>query len=67
LVALCDALKERLVEAQSLQNQLAMAVVEQALRCRVPKFRDQSQAGKQRLKTTAPYPENEQISMAAEP
>ena len=31
LFALCDALKERLVEAQTLQNQLAVAVVEQAL------------------------------------
>lgn len=31
LFALCDNLKERLVEAQTLQNQLAVAVVEQAL------------------------------------
>lgn len=31
LFALCDALKERLVEAQTLQNQMAVAVVEQAL------------------------------------
>lgn len=31
LFAMCDVLKERLVEAQTLQNQLAVAVVEQAL------------------------------------
>jgi type I restriction enzyme S subunit len=31
LFALCDGLKERIVKAQTLQNQLAVAVVEQAL------------------------------------
>jgi type I restriction enzyme, S subunit len=31
LFALCDGLKERLIKAQTLQNQLAVAVVEQAL------------------------------------
>ncbi len=31
LFALCDGLKERLIEAQTLQNQLAVAVVEQAI------------------------------------
>jgi type I restriction enzyme S subunit len=53
LFALCDALKDRLVEAQTLQNQIAVAVVEQAL--------NKKQAGKEF------YPFNEQISMAAEP
>jgi hypothetical protein len=31
LFALCDALKERLREAQALQNELAVAVVEEAV------------------------------------
>ena len=53
LFALCDGLKERLVEAQTLQNQMAVAVVEQALEIQP--------------KGNVNYTINEQISMAAEP
>lgn len=63
LFALCDALKERLAQAQTTQNLLAGAVVAQALG-----FRDlQSQAVKTRLKTASPYAINEQMDVAAEP